>query len=210
MNEKFSQNVVAKCEIRMAEVTGADRSALLHFAECRLMQMGVQSSYGEDVTQRAFEVVMLGLRLKDSGRKPRMQDVTDMPAFLNYMRGVISSLLYALTKNKEFRASHNLSVSLTTVPANECYSPAQQAELTDLRDELFLRLRSRAPLRLHKTIDAWEAVFIHSDRIPEPGLRKYSRELRMLAKEVFVELNTIQKSSGQKRDGFLPRDQYTG
>jgi len=201
MNENFNRDIVVGCENRMADITGADRRSLLHFAECRLMRMGIESSYGEDVTQRAFEVVMIGLRSKESGRKPRLQDVRNLPAFLNYMRGVISSLLYALTKNKEFQASQYLLISLTTLPANESSSPALQAELTDLRDEMFLRLRSRAPLRLRETIDAWEAVFIYSDRIPAPGSRKYIRELRMLAKEVLVELSAIRKSSELRRDG---------
>ena len=63
--------------------------------------------------------------------------------------------------------------------------------MTDLREQLFPRLRACAPWRLKPTIDAWETVFTESDRIPAPGHRRYVREVRGLAQEIILELAGI-------------------
>ena len=182
MNKTFNRDFKNLCNQRMAEITEEDRTALLQFAECRLVELGIQSSYGEDLTQTAFEAVVVGMQTEDGGRRPRIQDVADKATFINYMRGVISSLLYALTQKREFRASRDLSIEYSMMPlvGNEC--PAHDAEILDLRSELFSRMRARAPRRLLRTIDAWEPVFMHSDRIPGQATANISGRLKRLPK----------------------------
>jgi hypothetical protein len=43
------------------------------------------------------------------------------------------------------------------------------------------------------TINAWEAVFLSSDRIPARGHRKYVREVKNLAQEVLSELGGLRQ-----------------
>ena len=69
--------------------------------------------------------------------------------------------------------------------------PSRNAELSDLRDQLFSRLRERAPRRLRGTIAAWEAVFSESDRIPAKVSRRYVSEVKVLAQEIITELGGI-------------------
>lgn len=193
MNKTFSREFVSLCETRLAEITDEDSAALLQFAECRLVEHGASLSYAEDITQRAFEAVLVGLHTTQRGRKPRMRDVVNKGAFLNYMRGVVSSLLFALIRKKEFCTAWKewYDNARTTIGTEQ--SPAHQAELEDLRNQLFPRLRSRAPRRLLRTINAWERVFLHSDRIPAPGHRRYVREVRTLAQEVMLELGAMRR-----------------
>lgn len=189
MNTPLSPETAALCEIRLGEITPADNAALTEFAECRLARVGISTSYGEDVTQRAFQAVLRGLETDQGGRKPRLVDINDKPAFLNYMRGVISSLVYAMTQKEGFRATHfDENANTPNMPHQ---SPAKQAELSDLGQQMFPLLRARAPRRLTRTIDAWEPVFAESDRIPARGHRKYVGEVRKLAQEILRELGGL-------------------
>ncbi|HZR17853.1 MAG TPA: hypothetical protein VFE51_11045 [Verrucomicrobiae bacterium] len=189
MSTPISPDISAACEIRLGEITAADSTALTEFAECRLAKVGISTSYGEDVTQRAFQAVLKGLETDQGGRKPRLVDISDKPAFLNYMRGAISSLVYAMTQKQGFRAEpFNDNVA---DPDAIHQSPAEQAQVSDLGQQMFPRLRARAPRRLLRTIDAWEPVFAESDRIPARGHRKYVGEVRKLAQDVLRELGGL-------------------
>lgn len=194
MNEMFSRGFALLWQTRLAEITADDRAALLQFAECLLVERGISSSYGDDITQRAFEAVLVGLRGSEGGRKPRRTDVSTKPAFMNYMRGIIASLVYALTQRKEIRKWHQPWSDNMAPTWNDQLTPANLAELQDLRQQLFPRLRARAPKRLLRTIDAWEAVFLHTERIPARGHRKYVCEVRALAQQVLVELGFIRRN----------------
>lgn len=185
MSTPSSQELVALCEARLGEITADDSAALTQFAECRLVEVGVPSQYGEDIAQRAFQAVLRGLETDQGGRKPRLVDIQNKPAFMNYMRGIINSLVYAFIQKRGFTAA-GPGVDVPADPGT--HSPAQQAELKDLSAQLFPRLRARAPQRLLRTIDAWESVFLESDRIPAPGHRRYVREIRNLAQQVLSEL----------------------
>jgi len=113
------------------------------------------------------------------------------PAFLNYLRGVISSVAYGIIRKSGFRAEHKPwddDRPGTAAPGN---SPEQNAELNEFRYQFFQRLRKRAPERLLSTIDAWESVFTETDRIPAPSRREYVAEVRNLAKEVISEIEGI-------------------
>ncbi len=191
MSPPYSPEYKVLCEARLGEITEADCADLTEFAECRLVAVGAPPSCGEDVTQRAFHAVLVGLETDQGGRKPRLVDINDKPAFLNYMRGVISSLVYAVTRKRRFHAGYETWEQNTSVQDSERDSPAQPAAFQDLGQQLFPRLKSRAPGRLLPTIQAWESVFLHSDRIPAKGHRKYVREVRDLAKTVLEELGGL-------------------
>ena len=191
MNPPFSPEYTALCETRLGEITRADCADLTDFAECRLVAAGAPPACGEDVTQRAFHAVLIGLETDQGGRKPRLVDINDKPAFMNYMRGVISSLVYAMTRKRRIQVGHATWDDNIGLPDAGPHSPANEAGLRDLGAQLFPRLRSRAPRRLLPTIAAWESVFLESDRIPARGHRKYVREVRDLAKKVLTELGDL-------------------
>jgi hypothetical protein len=107
------------------------------------------------------------------------------------MRGVISSLVYAMTRKRRFHVGHEKWDENIASHNTGQRSPANQAALQDLSEQLFPRLRSRAPQRLMPTIAAWESIFLESDRIPARGHRKYVREVRDLAQRVLTELGDL-------------------
>jgi hypothetical protein len=200
MNNAFSREFLLLWQARLAEITADDRAALLQFAECLLVERGISTSYGDDITQRAFEAVLVGLQNLEGGRKPRLVNVASKQAFLNYMRGIVASLVYALTQKKEIRRWHQPWSDNMAPTRSEQLTPANQAELQDLREQLFPRMRARAPRRLLRTIDAWEAVFLQSESIPARGHRRYVREVRALAQEVLAELNTVRQNPDARPD----------
>jgi len=191
MNPSFSSEYKALCGARLGEITEADCASLTEFAECRLATVGAPPAWGEDVTQRAFQNILIGMETDQGGRKPRLMDLNDKPAFLNYMRGVISSLVYSMTRKRRFHVGNEQWDDNIASGEVRGASPANQVALRDFGEQLFPRLRSRAPRRLLPTIAAWEAVFLESDRIPARGHRKYVREVRDLAQTVLEELGGL-------------------
>ena len=191
MKSPYEKELMVLCEARLREITGADCAELTEFAECRLVIHGAPPAMGEDVTQRAFQQVLQGLETDQGGRRPRLVDLGNKSSFLNYLRGVISSLVNWMTSKNGFGAACALREDDLAESNDDGGASAKVAELNDLRDQLFPRLRARAPKRLFPTIDAWESVFAHTDRIPAPGQRSYVREIRTLAKEVLSEIGGL-------------------
>jgi hypothetical protein len=184
MKAPYSLELVGLCETRLEEITRADSTDLTEFAEHRLMSVGISPSSGEDVTQRAFQLVLQGLESDQGGRKPRLEDLVNKTAFINYMRGIISSIVHGMTVKCGFQVEHTQWNDETPVADGAGGSPADDAEFDELRARLFQRLRARAPKRLLSTIEAWEPVCHQSDRIPTPKSRKYARQTRELAQKV--------------------------
>lgn len=123
---------------------------------------------------------------------PRLVDLENKSTFLNFLRGAISSIIEAMGRKRQFRAKHTpWEDGMPPAADRVTLTPARNAELSDLREQLFPRLRARAPRRLKRTIDAWEAVFSESDRIPARGHRRYVREVKGLAQEILTELGGI-------------------
>ena len=193
MKSHKQSELAARCEARLREFTAADSADLTEFAECRLIVHGISPCNGEDVTQRALQLVLQGLETDQGGRRPRLVDLDNKSAFLNYLRGIISSLVYAMTHKSGFGAECMLREDdeETAALMNDGGASAQDAEWNDLRDQLFPRLRAQAPKHLLPAIDAWEAVFIQSDRIPAPKKRKYAWEIRNLAQKVLSEVDGL-------------------
>jgi hypothetical protein len=191
MKSPYQPELQALCEARLQEFTRADIADLTEFAECRLVVLRASPSIGEDVTQRALQQVLRGLETDQGGRRPRLVDLQDKPAFLNYLRGVVSSLVFGMTSKVGFGAACALRDDDLAESNDDGGASAKDAELNDLRDQLFTRLRARAPKRLLPTIAAREPVFAQSDRIPAAGQRSYVREVRDLAKEVLAEIGGL-------------------
>lgn len=185
--------LAALCEARLGEFTRADSADLAEFAECRLIVNGISPTNGEDVTQRALQLVLQGLESDQGGRRPRLVDLTDKSAFMNYLRGIISSLVYGMTHKSGFGAdcTFNEDDEEQTDLVHDQGAGAKTPEWNDLRDQMFPRLRARAPSRLHPTINAWEAVFTQADRIPAPMGPDHAREVRNLARTVLTELGEL-------------------
>ncbi|HWQ93099.1 MAG TPA: hypothetical protein VN673_15600 [Clostridia bacterium] len=185
--------LTALCETRLREFTAADSADLSEFAECRLIVNGISPTNGEDVSQRALQLVLQGLESDRGGRRPRLVDLTDKSAFLNYLRGIISSLVYGMTRKSGFGADCTLDEDHEEQAdfVHDHGAAAKALEWNDLRDQMFPRLRARAAVRLLPTIDAWEKVFTESDRIPAPVRREHVREVKDLARKVLTELDGL-------------------
>lgn len=198
MNSPLKPDVKQKCEARLNELSKEDLLNLTDFAGFRLLGVGRSSDGGEDLAQSALLAVVKGLELDKLGRRPRPEDIANKQLFIKYLKGVIISLLQNQTKTREIKAYHRHTPVADAsgldefeggiILAAETPTASQQAEWNDRQNQLFSRLRARAPQRLWRTIDAWEDVFQDSDRIPVKSFRKYVVELRNLAREVFKEM----------------------
>lgn len=192
MNTPISPEFRGRCDERLNELSQSDLVNLTEFAECRLAALGLNPTAGEDVSQRALMAILQGLRTDQGGRVPRLVDLESKQAFLNFIRGAISSIVESMARKPESRNAYTtLQSELAERIAGPLPSPQETAELNDIKRQLFPQLRARAPQRLQRTIDAWESVFTESDRIPAPGHRSYVTEVRNLAKEIMSELGGI-------------------
>ena len=173
------------CQARLGELSESDFTGLERFAQW-LLDARLLVGVAADVTHSAVESLQLGMAT-DRGRKPRPVDLTDRPAFLRYMRGVVASKVDAASRRNEnvppvVELSNDMVVDENT--------PAKNAELADIKVHLFEQLRERAHWKLLPTIEAWEKVFEGSDRIPAVnGHRQYVIEVRILAQEIVGELD---------------------
>lgn len=173
---------------------------LQKFAEGRLARLPMDSALAEDLVQRAFLSVIMGLET-NQGRKPNAHEVASPEAFLNYMKGVVTSLLDGMLRQREFHCFHlpleeednDLGKSDWGMELGAPEAVRSQAHLADLKQQLFPRLRSQAHWTLWPTIDAWEQCFEFSDRVPDVAgrHRKYVMEVRKLAAAIIEDLGGI-------------------
>ena len=192
MKTPFSVECRARCEVRLSELSPADIAKLTEFAKRSLAAKGLDPSAGDDVTQRALAAILQGLESDQGGRMPRLVNLENKGTFLNFLRGGVSSITYSMWRSPKSRTEDEPWQDGVSVANDKlALTPAKNAELRDLRDQLFLRLRARAPRCLMPTIDAWEQVFTESDRIPSPGHRIYVVEVKRLAQEIITELGGI-------------------
>lgn len=191
MKTPISPECRVRCEARLAELTRADLITLAEFAEHRLASQGLDPSLGEDVSQRALLTILRGLEKDQGGRVPRLVDIETKDAFLTYIRGAICSIVEAMGRKRQFRIQHEPWKEENEVATDTLATPATDAEISDLREQFFPRLRSLAPERLQRTIDAWESVFDETDRIPAKGHRRYVKEVRQIARDVIADLGGI-------------------
>ena len=165
-------------EDRLSEFGDAERMALVQFSERSLAELHRPHDLGAELFHQAFYEVMSG------SRQPRRENVESSKAFLNYLRGAVSSNINAFKRrwHREVLAEHPYETA-----ADLTADPAKDAEISDAKTELFRLLRIRAPGRLIPTIDAWEKVF-PGDIPAINGYRKYVFEVRQIAQPLFKEL----------------------
>ncbi len=172
MKTQFNEAHRALCEVRLGELSPVDITNLTKFAERRLVAMGLNPATGADVCQQGLAAILRGLESDQGGRMPRLVDLENKDTFLNFVRGVVSSAVFSMSRKQRFKPVVEPWNDNSGMTARETPNlPSKLAELNDLKDLLFPRLRARAPSRLKRTIDAWESVFTESDRIPAPGHR---------------------------------------
>jgi hypothetical protein len=166
------------CRQRLDTISQADLDGLTGFTRWKLgSELDILA---EDVVQSALDAILEDLDA-NGGRKPRLVDVSDHGAFLKYLRGVISSKADASVRHSGLSTAIELSPDLPV----DGLSPAEDVELTDVKQAFIASLKQQAPWRLQSTIDAWNEVFWTSDQIPTVnGHRKYGTEIKRLAQEI--------------------------
>jgi DNA-directed RNA polymerase specialized sigma24 family protein len=200
MKNRLTPEQASQIQQRLSSLAENDCTKLRQFAERRLARLGASTSLAEDVVQRAFQTVLIGLESADEGRRPAPKDVATPENFEKYMFSVIASVCDAMLRKREFQCIHlpireereDLGEHERGVAIASPESVRVQAHVADLKQTLFPLLRSRAHWTLIPTIAAWEDVFEHSDRIPAAGRhRKYVGEVRKLAAEIVNDLGGL-------------------
>ncbi len=180
---------ISEWTLQRLEELGAEQLHHLRlFARRRLGRFGLRSSEAADVVQAALLSVIEGACDPGHGRTPRLEDLTGPANFLNYLRGVVASKAEALSRRWEpecLELKQALRIPSSADP------PDSRAVWNDIKREFFRRLRQRSPARLRSTVDAWESVFLESDRIPTVnGNRKHAHQVRLLARQVWCQMRS--------------------
>jgi len=177
-----------------ARLTQEDFGDLASFAGHQLRAVHLPDSLGEDLVQQAMVAVAVGARDRSQGRHPRPVDVAQHPQFLNYLRGIISSLVESHRSRLENHYPHSTWEEWMPDDAAGEEGKAntkvdEEVAFHDLSDLFLRRLALRTPARLRQLLSAWEEQQFSSDNIPVVGRhRRLRAELRALAADVMREL----------------------
>lgn len=167
---------------RIQEITPETLDRLNRFSMSRLLALHLPLLFVEDLPQDAIKDIL------ERKRNPQPADLASSKAFENYIRGIISSKAWQMTKRTKFESAHSAPQIDTTIPANT-NSPARAAEQADLKETLFALLKKRMARSDTATAEEWQATFEHADRIPVVnGKRKSTWRLRKIAREIASEL----------------------
>ena len=158
---------------------------MTHFAERRLAHFGLDLQSSNDLVQQAIFAILRGIS-GNGGRNPNPADLENRAAFQNYLRGVISSVAEGWARTHRREGKNTYAFDLIQESFTDPVNTQENLEFSDLKTELFSRLRERAPDRLLPTIDAWEKM--PDGRIPCITSRKHVCSVRQLAKEIVLEL----------------------
>jgi hypothetical protein len=181
------------CQGLMQVLTPKELSTLAGFASFRLARVALNPADGEDLLQDALLAVLRGLESSSEGRHPRKVDLASISTFMNYLRGIIASLVEA--ERRRFEHDCVREEFDGNLPASEPLALhaglwlESDLEFRDLRNELFGRLTERAPEGLLELVQAWQERWDDGDGIPLLGRhRRHRGALRKLAAEVWTEL----------------------
>lgn len=100
-----------------------------------LASLGASPSNGEYAVQRAYLLVLLWLETDQDGRRPCREDLKDKSAFLNYLRGIISSVIHGMTVKRGFEADASWDDELPIADASD--SPALHAGWVNCETNFF-------------------------------------------------------------------------
>jgi hypothetical protein len=176
-------------------LTRVDLADLAKFASFRLAKVGLIRLAGEDVVQDALLAVVRGAGAHSKGRHPRPVDVANSANFIDYLKGVIGSLVEAERRSRKHQCVHEpfeegfMAGEHFAMQARPAGSPLAELEFCDLRQQLFHRLEERVPHHLRGLVLVWREQWDFCDRIPLLGRHRRCRaELRQLAAQVLKEL----------------------
>lgn len=173
----------------LQSLTQQEWTALAVFARCRLLRIGLNPSQAEDMVQDAVLAILKGARSASEGRHPRDADLAGRGTFLDYLRGVIASLVESARRNgwgghftDDFE---EITRGTQSLPDEE----VMRLEFRDLHRQFFTNLGGQSPPRLCGLIDAWREQGEDCDQIPLLGRHRRCRaELRKLARNVLKRL----------------------
>lgn len=184
--------------LQLETISQSDLAGLVAYARRRLLRVGLDPNLAEDITQDAFHAILIGMRTTKAGRHPRAIDVANQGAFIDYLGGVINSLVSYEREKHLYQFDHEpidipvLADEDDGVARHEIRSAAcvhTEAGWNDLRQVFFARLRPRAFPELQPILADWENEWGWSAQIPVPiAQRRIRRPVRDLAMDVLAEL----------------------
>jgi hypothetical protein len=190
---------VRKNNIRhqMGLLTRSNLTGLVAYARRRLLRIGLDPTLSEDIVQDAFRAILIGLESAKAGRHPRGIDVQAQGAFVDYLGGVINSLVAYEREKRRYRFTFE-PMELEPAwenegqPHNELRSAVNvegEVGWRDLQHLFFSKLRPQVPSRVQHILADWEQEWQRSAQIPVPiPQRRFRKIIRHLAQEVLAEL----------------------
>jgi hypothetical protein len=164
-----------------------------------MAKFGLDFQIADDLFNQAMCTVLRGMEDGDAGRKPNPEDLLSKDTFLNYLRGVINSVVEGWwradrTRHRKDHCSLDLIQDYLAAPRDT------QVEFADLNTQLFTQLRQRAHARLLPTINEWEQA--PDGKIPCVTSRKHTAAVKLLARQIAVGLGFTPEK--KKPPGGLP------
>ena len=172
---------------RVDSITPEMLRRLTDFAFCKLLKVGLPTFFAEDMPQIAVHSVL------NDDRNPRTKDLVTDEAFENYLRGIISSKIEAMTHRTKYQPLPEIETQELQQDSDITQdNPASNVAEAELKSILFRQLRKWASPRHIPTITEWEKVYDYSDRIPAiNGHRKYVFEIRQQARKILQQLGLV-------------------
>ena len=154
----------------------------------------LQLKEAADLLHDAFETVLAGLGDPAKGRHPQADDVKNLDAFLQYLRGVIRSVRHKQATSAAQRAQ---VIGMTPTEAEESetrarLNPDEEAEWRDFNREFFAAIRRELddPDKYAVALDLWQADFFRVERLSQLGLQpKAAAKLRAKAQRLYRRLS---------------------
>ena len=178
------------CELRLSRLSQANLAALTRFSAFRLCRVGLNALNAEDVVQDTLLAVLRGLESPKEGRHPRTADLASDEAFMDYLRGIIGSLVASQRDWCQHRFLHQpLEQDPEACALIELRDPYRDLEWGDLQKQLFIALDKTVPVRLRDLVSNWSQGWQECDRIPVSGRHRGCRaELRKTAAKLLMKL----------------------
>jgi len=167
---------------RLQEITQETLDRLNRFTRRRLLFYHLPLLFVEDLPQESIHDVI------GEKRHPLPENLADAKAFENYLRGVINSKMWAMSRRVRFEALEPIlehgTAAMVIAP-----NPAQTAHQSDLKETLFKLLKKQVSPRDLPTVEEWRETFDHTDRIPVvKSNRKATWRVRKIARKVATKL----------------------
>jgi hypothetical protein len=179
-----------------------DYQILVTFAQLKLRLAHLETDLAKDIVQRSLLLPAVGTVRPGMGRHPRPDDVAGRAEFLNYLHGIISSLVDGERNLVERRYLHvnwveEMSADLLD---GRCSDAAGFTALAfaDLLEEFDRRLVQQAKPHLRRPLTAWRGQRFDCEQIPLAGAhRRLRSDLQRLARKIFSDLSSLTSSANR-------------